>query len=343
MEHGTSIAKPPFDHQYISTLIQYCFQRLVALWNQNPPYDTRSMYMEYSPDQEIQRNTPRIKRIMEVMKQCFHHQRIGVCALLLKSILQHIPPDRADYRNSFYTPLIPHVIDLLSKNNHPIHSAPFSSFFQILIGYQLHDIPPLGNVTMRRFGCGCQHCQPVNAFLHNVKKETLTIGLIQARRRHVEAHLGNARDLLTFTNTNHTRPVQTNIAKTKAAINEGRRPVTQEAARRFLTLFYSKSGSTTELQQLMGPRWIDVLSSLKAEKAYALPTMDIAMPSDVAQAASSSAIPLVAGGLISASALNSVAPALASSLTGNTAIRVGQKRKIAPTEPIIDLTLNDSD
>ena len=150
------------DQQRVSILIEQSFQRLISLWNQQGAqvhcneFRARFNLPLLSTDEAVRINTPRVKRVIEVIKQCLLHRRMDLCVPLLKSVLQDLTPERQDYRAHIYSPLISDLVDLLQRHNISTLAPLFASFFRILIGHQLHTIPPLG-LKIRPMACKCEH------------------------------------------------------------------------------------------------------------------------------------------------------------------------------------------
>ncbi|KJA26964.1 hypothetical protein HYPSUDRAFT_1039386 [Hypholoma sublateritium FD-334 SS-4] len=145
----------------------------------------------------------KIKRIIEIIEHAVGTSDMDLTKTLLVDILK-APGEKPITFIQIYTPLIPRLKALLAKMNLDLEAPPYISFIQILIGSYLHDVlgakidlPPKG---LRKIGCGCADCKPLDVFILNPTTTTTTFPMAQMRRSHLEQRITSAgADLCTFT------------------------------------------------------------------------------------------------------------------------------------------------
>jgi len=196
-------ARPSVDAgKIVDDLIKECLEFAALQWSDAPmPYMAPShfYYGTQNTNAQAQSYTVKINRIVEIVELAVHSEQMDVCRTLFADILRS-PGTSGIKVTTLYSPLIPRLRTLLTKLNQDICSPPFVDLMQVILATYLKDV--LGsrgafNCLLRKIGCGCVDCQPLDKFMLDPDASTVTFRMAQHRRHHLESRISSATDLCT--------------------------------------------------------------------------------------------------------------------------------------------------
>jgi hypothetical protein len=246
----------------------------------------------------------KIQRILELVELSLLTENLMPCKALFVMLLK-VPGAPFDRFQTLYDPLIPRLKQLLRAKGTDVCSSPFAELLHLLIGTYLRDI--LGskscnvNTAIRKVGCGCAECNPVDAFLTSSSATEQLFRYVQARRTHVERQLSAASDLVKFETIRRGSPYGVLVTKRPEVVAASKWESRVARAKTFLRTI----GDDNTISKLMGNRYADVLRALQGTQPFVLKVGGAAAnasscagappnPSTGA-AAPSSSVPAVAG------------------------------------------------
>lgn len=332
----------------LEKLIKLCLDTAATQWSdvhEQGPYSYPSYGHRISTLPPGPQNG-KITRIVEIMEHAIISADMDVIKRLFVDVLK-VPGETATKFIQIYTPLIPRLKGSLAKNNIDLNTPPFVSLLQILIGLYLRDVLGQKNYMstagLRKIGCGCMDCQPLDVFIMDPTTTTTTFRLVQKRRLHVEQQVASASDLCTFTTIRSGSPHGVQVTKRPAVVAAATWGHRQRAAQAFL----GSIGANAILAQIMGARYPEVGMALLGTRHFGSVQAEI---EDLEKSSRVQAATTPSVGLSDAShGVTSAAPQVSTAATSstlpatNTAPRMaGTKRKSLPAGiqlgPVIDLT-----
>ncbi|KIM42422.1 hypothetical protein M413DRAFT_27183 [Hebeloma cylindrosporum] len=354
----------------IDDLIKECLEIAALQWSDAVvPYMAPShfYYHGQNTNAQAQSYTVKINRIMEIVELAIHGGQMDVCRTLFADILRS-PETSVNKVTTLYSPLIPRLRTLLTKLNQDLCSPPFIDLMQVIVATYLKDVLGVRGTfncqLVRKIGCGCMDCRPLDNFMLDSTTNSVTFRLVQNRRQHLETRLLSARDLCTFQTIRSGSPHGLMVTKRPEVVLA----VSWNARQKNAKAFLASIGTDDIISRIMGPRYPDVIQALSGVRAFA---SGIATPAVQGATRSSQVAPGTHAApapraTVSAAATtippktgttaNSRFPqaAASSSSTSNNAGQTlpaapsrpmaGKKRKSSPIilGPVIDLTEDDS-
>jgi len=352
-----SVATPVATQSVVDDLMRQCLQVAASQWLAAPVQAT-SRYGYYHTTSTVA-YTSKVDRIIEIFDHAIASGDMDICRTLIINILKS-PGTTSDKFTQIYTSLIPRVRTLLSSKNVDLCTPPFVDLLQVLIGTYLRDV--LGKkvtttVQLRKIGCGCHDCHPVDAFIMNPQSTTSVFRLVQHRRLHLEKYIAQARDLCTYTVIKSGSPHGVQVTKRPEVISASMWVQRHKDAKAFL----ASIGSDEVIAKIMGARYPDVAHAINGTHVFGsvraaaeLPAISVIAPSTVAHpsavpssSSSDPSTPLVAiGGNQLPSLTNQNHSASSSSLVSapTPVVPPGSKKRknVVQLGPVIDLTADDS-
>lgn len=356
----------------IDDLIKECLEIAALQWSDAPvPYMAPShfYYSIQNANVQTQSYTVKVNRIIEIVELAIHSGQMDVCRTLFADILRS-PGISGIKVTTLYSPLVPRLRTLLTKLNQDICSPPFVDLIQVILATYLKDV--LGrrgafNCLLRKVGCGCEDCQPLDKFMLDPNVSTVTFRLAQYRRHHLESRLSSATDLCTSQTIRSGSPHGLMVTKRHDVVLASSWNARQKNAKAFL----ASIGTDDVISRIMGPRYIDVTQALSGVKAFASglatagasgatrsahaapnPSATQAAFAPRAAAVAATTIPpktgMAANRLPQAAALSSKNarqnPPTVPAVAAPSQPAAGKKRKSSPIilGPVIDLTEDDS-
>ncbi|KAG6910741.1 hypothetical protein DXG01_008273 [Tephrocybe rancida] len=330
---------PPANNDNMSTLMSQLLNTAVAQWSSvvaqaNP---VPSYYPYYRQPQAPLVQTQKVQRIIDLVELCLLVKQMAPCNNLFLSILK-VQESAPQKFQTLYIPLVPRLRDVMKAKSVDLRSPPFSDFLQLLVGSYLRDV--LGaqgrshRTKLRKIGCGCANCAPVDAFITSKIKATETFRLVQARRLHLEARLSTAPDLLTFVTIRSGSPHGVQVTKRPEIVSAQQWESRVDQAKTFLLSI----GDDDDISRLMGRRYADVMKALTGVQQFTLTVADAARKPSGPSSSNSVLVPNAATAIVAtASSSSSVVPS-------NPQQTAGAKRKKPPMVNlgVIDLTGDDS-
>lgn len=224
---------------------------------------------------------------MNIIETCLLTSCLAPCRKLFAALLKIRGPTREKFEN-VYCRLIPSLREFLSSKNIDIFSSPVIDLFQILIAMYLHDVlgsKPDVPVNIRKLGCGCADCKPLDAFLLQTK-ETETFRYPTKRRNHVYPILSSVSDLIAVQTFRDRSPHKLAITKLPDFLAMLLWKVRVTNAKAFL----KSIGDDNVIARLMGDRHEDVLKAIQGVQRFTLAgnVATVGTSLDVASASSSS-------------------------------------------------------
>ncbi|KIM42098.1 hypothetical protein M413DRAFT_126557 [Hebeloma cylindrosporum] len=346
----------------IDDLMKECLEIAALQWSDaavSYMAPSHSYYHAQNTNAQAQSCTVKINRIIEIIELAIHSGQMDVCRTLFADILRS-PGTSGNKVATLYSPLIPRLRTLLTMLNQDLCSPPFVDLMQVIVATYLKDV--LGgrgafNCLLRKVGCGCMDCQPLDKFLLDPSVSNATFRLVQNRRLHLETRLSSANDLCTFQTIRSGSPHGLMVTKRPEVVLASSWNTRQKDAKAFL----ASIGTDDVISRIMGPRYPDVTQALNGVKAFA---SGLATPAasgishftpathavPASRAAAATTIPPG-----TATATNRFPQAAASSSSSPNNARqtlpaapsrttAGQKRKNSPIilGPVIDLTEDDT-
>ncbi|KAJ3510104.1 hypothetical protein NLJ89_g4866 [Agrocybe chaxingu] len=340
----------------VDELVKVCLQAALPQWStattQAPThygyYGHASTYNASVPQ------TTKVDRIIEILQEALTIADMDICRQLFVDILQ-AKGTSAEKFKQVYNALIPRLQTLLSSRNLDICSAPFVDLLQVLIGTYMRDIlgkkGQLFNCRLRKIGCGCGDCGPLDRFILDPSTTSTTFRLAQARRQHLERQIAAASDLCTYTTIRYGSPHGLQVTKRPEVVQASQWTTRQKEAKAFLATI----GSDEKIKKIMGVRYADVVNAINGHVPFG--AAQVAAPA--VSATTAAAAPMqtgVSSGLPSTSrvAMAQVQPMVSNSTptmpvplsaTSAPARVAGKKRKSNPIilGPVIDLAGENSD
>ena len=254
----------------IDDLIKECLEIAALQWSDAAvPYMAPShfYYNAQNTNVQAQSYTVKVNRIIEIVELAIHSGQMDVCRTLFADILRS-PGTSGIKVTTLYSPLIPRLRTLLTKLNQDICSPPFIDLVQVMLATYLKDV--LGrrgafNCLLRKIGCGCPDCQPLDKFLLDPNASTVTFRLAQHRRHHLETRISSATDLCTSQTIRSGSPHGLMVTKRPDVVLASSWSARQKNAKAFL----ASIGPDDVISRIMGPRYLDVTQALSGVKAFA--------------------------------------------------------------------------
>lgn len=209
----------------------------------------------------------KVNRIIEIIDQAITTDNKEICRTLIIDILKNTGTSPEKFVQ-IYKPLIPPLRILLHSKNLDIYAPPFVDLFQILIGSYLRVV--LGekgqhlNLRLRKIGCGCQDCQPLDKFILDPKTEKTTFRLVQKRRLHLEAQLSKASDICSYETIKSGNPHGVQVTKLTKVVQASKWESRQKEAKTFL----STIGTDEVIKKIMGVRYSDVIAAINGTVSF---------------------------------------------------------------------------
>jgi hypothetical protein len=233
-----------------------------------------------------QAQTEKVARIVEIIEQTIISDNLEICRRLFVDVLKNTGTSSEKF-TQIYNPLIPRLRALLQSKNLDLCAPPFVDLFQIIIGSYLRDV--LGkkgqhlNPGLRKIGCGCQDCQPLDKFILDPTTQTTVFRLVQKRRTHLERQIASARDLCSYETIRYGSPHGVKVTKLPEVIQASTWEHRQKAARTFL----SSIGTDEVIKKIMGMRYNDVVAAINGTVPFGATNV----AGDGSSASTSKAIP----------------------------------------------------
>lgn len=254
----------------IDDLIKECLEIATLQWSDAPmPYMAPSHFYYNAQNTNVQAQpyTVKVNRIIEIVELAIHSGQMDVCRKLFADILRN-PGSSGIKVTTLYSPLIPRLRTLLTKLNQDICSPPFVDLMQVMLATYLKDV--LGkrgafNCLLRKIGCGCQDCQPLDKFMVDPNASTVTFRLAQHRRQHLEVRISSATDLCTSQTIRSGSPHGLMVTKRPDVVLASSWNARQKNAKAFL----ASIGPDDVISRIMGPRYLDVTQALSGVKTFA--------------------------------------------------------------------------
>lgn len=328
-QEDTSKDVEAFDH-----LVDQCLNTSAMQWESVVAQPAAYPYHRNPSPQES-----KITRVLDLVEACLLTSCMAPCKKLFVLLLK-IQGATDQKFQTLYNPLIPRLREVLRIKNIDICSSPFADLLQLFVGTYLRDVlgaqPRNIRTKIRKIGCGCGDCNPVDNFMSSSTSSQL-FRYPQVRRTHVERQLSAARDLVYFQTIRSGSPHGIQVIKRPEIVAAQQWDTRVAHAHTFLRSI----GDDNVISRLMGNRYGDVMKALQGSQQFIL-TVGDAATSTVAgnrPAAVASQTPA----LLTANA----APSSGSTVPGTLAPSVptaGKKRKkgLPISGPIIDLTGDDS-
>lgn len=173
---------------------------------------------------------------------------------------------------------------LFTKLKQDIYTSPFIEVMQVFIGTYLHDV--LGNRdttskhVLRKVGCGCVDCNPLDAFILDPKSSTITFRVNQKWRKHLQSRLeGRAGDLCTFQTVHSGSPLGLEVKKRLEVLHAVSWSARQKSAKELLELI----GTDADIARVMGAQYVQVTRALSGVEPLAQPPFQCLLKHRVVQ------------------------------------------------------------
>ena len=249
----------------VDALINKALQTVAKQWSHAPASYGGHAY-SHSQGMNIAQKA-KVDRIIEIVDLAITNGNVEICRTLFVDILKSLGTSETKFVQ-IYTPLISRLCPLLTSKKRDLFSAPFVDLLQILIGTYLRDVlgkkGQLSNVRLRKIGCGCGDCQPLDKFILNPKTTSETFRLAQARRTHLESRIAQASDLCTYQTIKQGTPHGLQVTKLKEVVQASMWEHRQQKAKKFL----ASIGSDSTISKIMGGRYADVVAAVNGTAKF---------------------------------------------------------------------------
>ena len=352
----TRIANPA--GPILDDLIRGCLVAAASQWSDAAASIYRSRPASQNTGQ--QDFTRKVAIVLQIIEEALVGGELEICRTLFVDVFKS-PGSLYTKAIRFYSPLVRQIRTLFAKLKQDVCSSPFIEVMQVFIGAYLRDV--LGNKNMtskhllRKVGCGCADCKPLDAFILDPNSTAITFRVNQTRRNHLQSRLqGRAGDLCAFQTIHSGSPLGLEVKKRLELIHALSWSARQKSAKEFL----ESIGTDADIARIMGARYVQVTRALSGVEPFSsVPVLAEASSSTNLQAHNVPdqvrAPPTAAATKVRSKVASRVNQESATSSSNTmpaksggapaTAVRAGQKRKTSPIilGPVIDLTGEDSE
>ena len=362
---GTSVPAPPVTRiaspagPILDNLIRDCLAAAASQWSDAAASIYRPRLASQNASQ--QDFSRKIAIVLQIIEEALVGGELEICRTLFVDIFKS-PGSPYTKAIRFYSPLVRQLRTLFAKLKQDVCSSPFIDVMQVFIAAYLHDVLGNKNTTskhlLRKVGCGCVDCKPLDVFILDRNSTTIAFRVNQTRRNHLQSRLqGLAGDLCTFQTIHSGNPLGLEVKKRLELIHALSWSARQKSAKEFLEAI----GTDADIARIMGVRYVQVTRALSGVEPFgSVPVLAEASSSANLQANNVPdqvrAPPTAAATRVRSKVASRVNQESATSSSSNTmpaksggapatAVRAGQKRKTSPIilGPVIDLTGEDSE
>ena len=239
---GTSVPAPPVtvianpSDAILDDLIRNwnCLAAAASQWSDA----AASIYYPRSVSQNSSHQdfTRKVTIVLQIIEEALVNGELEICRTLFVDIFES-PGSPYTKAIRFYSPLVRQLRTLFTKLKQDVCNPPFIDIMQVFIGAYLHDVLGNKNTTskqLRKIGCGCIDCKPLDAFILDANSTTITFRVNQQRRNHLQSRLqGRAGDLCTFQTIHSGSPLGLEVRKRLELIHALSWSARQKSAKEF--------------------------------------------------------------------------------------------------------------